>query len=468
MMKSVKFRVKKKYRWVIIPVVIILLALVLVPQMFLEQDTGPDAWTRIRQKGQLVALAEKNSMDYFLYRGEPRGYQLKLLESFARYLGVSLKILASDDISESWYFLDHHAGDIIAWNLPVSPEMKYRVHFAQPFWETRFVLVQKGPKYITDPKGFSGDTVFVERNSFMAAYIHHFIRTTRSRVTVIELPGTNQEELVKKVSEGKIRFTICRDNLAQVMKSYYRNIDARMVISDYVKFAWGVNLSSDSLMDKINEWLSDPKTKKEIRKIYIAYYDNPKLPGCLNSEYCSVMKNRISPFDEEIRRHSKLIWWDWRLIASLIYEESNFHMDPVSSMNARGLMQLVPETAEKFGMDSLAGSSQQILSGIKYLKWLDKQLPPEIHDPRERVCFILAAYNVGIGRVLNARQKAAKYGQDPNKWNGNVDYYLTRKSKKDPYGMPDADVDLSPFGEPGSYVDKILNRYYHYRNLIPR
>ncbi len=467
-MKSVKFRIKKKYRWLIIPVVLILLALVLIPQVYMEEDPGEDSWIRIRNTGQLVALVDRNSMDYFLYRGEPRGYQLAMLGSFARYIGVSLKVLTTDDITKSLYLLDNHAADILAWNLPYSPGSRYLVHFTEPFWETRLVIVQKGPKIIKDPEQFSDDTVYAESDPFMTSFSGQFIRMTGRRITILEKPGLTQADLVRQVSEGKIPFAICRENLARVLKNYYRNVDIHMVISDYIHYSWGVNLSSDSLQYEINKWLSDTKTRKEIRRIFMAYYDNPKLPLCLNSEYCSVTKSRISPYDDDIRRYSRLIWWDWRLVASVIYEESNFHMDPVSSMNARGLMQLVPETAEKFGMDSLSGSSQQILSGVKYLKWIDKQLPPEISNPKERVCFILAAYNVGIGRVLHAREKAVQYGQDPNKWNGNVDYYLTLKSRKDPYASSEADDDISPFGEPGGYVDKILSRYYHYRNLVPQ
>ena len=465
-MKTVKFRIEKRYRWVLIPLVIGLIALVLIPQMFLVQETRKDAWTRIRSTGQLVALTDKNSLDYFLYRGEPKGYQLELLESLARYLGVSLRILASDDISHSWYYLAHHAGDLLAWNLPVSPESKYLVSFTAPFWESRYVVIQRGPKFILDPKDFSGDTVYAEKNPFLVSLVGHFTRLTHGRAIVAEKAGVGQEDLARQVSEGKIRFAICTENMAQVMKRNFRNLDTRLVISHFIRFSWGVNTDSDSLRDKVNEWLSDPGTQKEIRKIYLTYYDNPKIPGCLNSDYCSLVKNRISPYDDEIRKYSRIIGWDWRLLASLIYEESNFHSEPVSSRNAKGLMQLVPETAEKFGMDSLSGTAQQILSGVRYLKWLDRQLPPEITIPRERVCFILAAYNVGIGRVLTAREKAARFGKDPNRWNGNVDYFLTRKSKKNPYGEPESEIDLSPFGEPGSYVDKILTRYYHYRNLI--
>ena len=129
-------------------------------------------------------------------------------------------------------------------------------------------------------------------------------------------------------------------------------------------------------------------------------------------------------------------------------------------------MQLMPETAAKFGIDSLATPARQIAGGIKYLNYLDKQLPDEITDPVERIYFVLASYNVGIGRVMAAREKAKKFGKDMNRWNGNVDYYLLRRSKKEPVAKPDT-IDSYPVDyKTEGFVDDIVNRYFHYRNLI--
>ena len=158
--------------------------------------------------------------------------------------------------------------------------------------------------------------------------------------------------------------------------------------------------------------------------------------------------------------------WDWRLIASLIYEESNFRAGQISSKSASGLMQLMPVTAAKFGIDSAATPAKQIAGGVKYLQYLDKQLPNEISSPVERIYFVLASYNVGIGRVLAAREKAETFGKDKNKWNGQVDYYLLRRSMKNPVAKTDT-VDSYPIDyKTEGFVDDIVTRYYHYRNLI--
>jgi membrane-bound lytic murein transglycosylase F len=129
-------------------------------------------------------------------------------------------------------------------------------------------------------------------------------------------------------------------------------------------------------------------------------------------------------------------------------------------------MQLMPQTASKFGIDSISTPTQQLTAGVKFLKWLDDQLVEDIPDRHERINFILASYNVGLGKVLWARDRALKYGKNPDKWN-DIGYYLTRRSLKDPNYNADSANDNSMYAGAVKYVDNILDRYQHYKNNIP-
>lgn len=468
---------RKRRKWVIIPVIILVLLVALGQQfLFKKKEKEQDALSRIKARGYLIALTDKNSLNYFINKGQPMGYQLDLLKSFAESLDVPLKIIADNDVSRLFYYLDLNAGDLLALNLPISREGKRELHFSNPFGETRLVLVQRKPaaqtrkdtvKFIRSLSDFSGDTVFMRNNLLVEPLLHSFIRKSEGKISLVKINVNNTLELIRLVSEKKINYAVCDENLAMVAKRFYRNIDADLVISKFYEYGWGVNLNSDSLLWVINDWLAVMK-QKELKRIYLTYYNNPKIIHYFNSDYCSLYGEKLSPYDEAIRAHCRIIRWDWRLLASLIYEESNFLQSQISSRNAQGLMQLMPETAEKFGMDSLAKPSVQIKAGVKYIAYLDRQLPLEITDPRERINFILASYNVGIGRVLAAREKALAYGKDKNKWLGNVDYYLTRRSKKDPNLQSDTAAGLVPYDASGGFVADILERYHHYKNLIPQ
>jgi len=422
-------RIRKRHRWLLLPLLFIVIGLAVARQFYNMKDENPakDAFLKIRERGYMVALTDKNSLDYFIYRGEPMGFQLSLLRSFAEYLDVPLKIIATNDISKLYYYLDMNIGDVIACNLPVTGEGKRIVHFSESLLETRLVLVQRKPttnkktkitKMIKSPSDFSGDTLYLQHNLFERPLLARFLRRAGRNLTVIEETQKNAEQLIGMVAEGKIDYTICEENVAMMVKRAYPDINAEYHISGFHDYGWVVIHSSDTLLMKINEWITDIKKTKELKQTYITYFDNPGVPNYFRNDFFSVKGDKLSPFDDVIKKLSKNISWDWRLLASLIYEESNFHLGVVSSRNASGLMQLMPETANKFGMNNVSTPKQQLSAGVKFLKWLDSQLSTEISDPNERINFILAAYNVGLGKVLAARERAVKYGKNPN--NGTV------------------------------------------------
>lgn len=469
-----KSRIYIILRTVLLGLAIVAIAFFVTRSMFHREETKKDALRRIRERGYLIALTDQNTLNYFLYRGEPMGYQLELLESFSKHLGVPLKIIASNDISKLQYYLYYNAADLIALNLPISGHGKKLVRFSDPFGETRMVLVQRkgsGPGksesgMIKSLNDFPEDTVYIRKNQFMEAEYHSFYKETGKRAILKEEADISQEELIKRVAEGTIRFAICQENVAMVLHRVYRNIDISVLAFPLFSYGWGMGMGSDSLRIEVDTWLKEFKRSRHLKKIYLDYFDNQRIAGFFQSDYFSVSGNQLSPFDNAIREQCKQVWWDWRLVASLIYEESNFRPGQISSHSASGLMQLMPETAAKFGIDSTATPERQIAGGVKYLRYLDNQLPEDIESPVERVYFVLASYNVGIGKVLAAREKAEKFGKDKNRWNGHVDYYLLRRSIKNPIANSDSlktyPVDYKTEG----FVDDIVSRFYHYRNLI--
>jgi membrane-bound lytic murein transglycosylase F len=470
-------KTSRKYiilRAVLLGLAVVAIAFFITRNLYHREEAKKDALRRIRERGCLIALTDQNTLNYFIYRGEPMGYQFELLQSFARYLGVPLRIIASNDITRLNYYLNNKAADLMALNLPITSEGRRTVRFSAPFGETRLVLVQrKTPanapeerRMVTSLKEFPADTVYVRKNPSLASLYHMFYKNTGKKAILKEVPDITQEELIRRVSAGTVRFAICQENVAMLYHRYYSNLDISLLAFPLFSYGWGVDRSSDSLRTEVDAWLAEQKKSGELKQTYLDYFDNQRIAGFIKSEYFSVCSNKLSPFDEVIRQQSRQIWWDWRLVASLIYEESNFRPGQTSSKSASGLMQLMPETAAKFGIDSLSGPAAQIAGGVKYLRYLDKQLPDEISSPVERIYFVLASYNVGIGRVMAAREKAEKYGKDKNRWNGHVDYYLLRRSKKDPVAKNDTSDAYPVDYKTEGFVDDIVSRYFHYRNLI--
>jgi membrane-bound lytic murein transglycosylase F len=127
----------------------------------------------------------------------------------------------------------------------------------------------------------------------------------------------------------------------------------------------------------------------------------------------------------------------------------------------------MPETAKNFGIDVSSSAENNMEAGVRYINWLHTIFDPKIPDEKERINFILAAYNAGPGHVLDAMKLAEKNGMDPRKWNGNVAVWLLKKSQPQYYN--DIVVKNGYFKgvESVNFVSEVLERFEHYKNIIP-
>lgn len=137
---------------------------------------------------------------------------------------------------------------------------------------------------------------------------------------------------------------------------------------------------------------------------------------------------QICEYDDLIKAEAKKIGWDWRLLASIIYQESHFKPDLVNHKGAFGLMQLMPLTMKKYNITHESSVEEQLEAGGKLLVHLDHKLSGVVTDSLERVNFVLASYNAGMSRVMNFREQALQNGNDPNVWADNVELYSPKQT----------------------------------------
>lgn len=129
-------------------------------------------------------------------------------------------------------------------------------------------------------------------------------------------------------------------------------------------------------------------------------------------------------------------------------------------------MQLMPNTAESLGVNDIFDPRQNIEGGILLLNWLDEQLNTSIPDSTERIKFVLASYNIGLGHVKDAQRLARKFGKNSHVWEDNVDYYLRNKSSETYFKDPVVRWGYARGEEAFNFVNRVIGNYEHYRNLI--
>jgi soluble lytic murein transglycosylase-like protein len=135
------------------------------------------------------------------------------------------------------------------------------------------------------------------------------------------------------------------------------------------------------------------------KKIIYNVGEAPRGTGGSAQNWLAKRHDRRTKYDTFIERYAAKYGIDATLVRAVIQVESDFNPGCVSNKGARGLMQLMPDTARRFGVTKIHDPEQNIHGGVRYLSYLMDLFNEDV--PR-----VLAGYNAGENAVL-------KYGGIP-------------------------------------------------------
>ena len=457
--------------------------------------------TQIRERGALVVLAPYNSTSYFIYQGEPLGYEYELLQAFAKDIGVPLKMVVVTDSKSLFPLLNSGEGDIAAARLmpPTGPTAALQdqspVAFTRALYRTEPVLVQQGEapaaagegadkalqpgpadplpeidiqaRLVTRAAQLAGRTVSLPQDSAYRRTLIELSDELSGDIHVVEMGDKIQDEgLAQKVARGEVEFTVMQKNLADLKEAEFKNLKVRPILGHTHSVAWALRKNSTELMNALNQWIEEKKNGPLFSTLYRKYFiDRRRYLERVQSEYLTSKTGKLSEYDGLVKQFASELGWDWRLLASQAFQESRFKPTAKSWAGATGLLQLMPATAREFGVTNALDPTDNVQGAVKFLKWLQAYWTKRIPDENERLKFILASYNCGAGHVEDAQRLTEKYGGDPKKWE-DVSYWLLQKSTQQ-Y----SNDEVVKFGfcrglEPVNYVTNILERFEHYKEFV--
>jgi len=406
-------------------------------------------YQNILKKGKLVILAENSTASYFVYREKEMGFEYEILQEFAKEIGVELEVKIVSNLDDLIPQLNNKDGDIIASNYTVTGERLKIIDFSTPFIQSPQVLIQKKPdgwqkmkpedlqkKLISDPSELAGKTVDVWLNSSYYQRLKHLQEEIGDSIHIQGVDGmTGSDELVELVSQGIIDYTVVEENVAKVNARFYDNIDISTQISVKQKIAFGLRKSSGLLKAKLDKWLDKFLVSQTYNYIYKKYFETDIVRIDATEKFVGVGKGQISAYDEIFKQAQAKYGTDWKLVASLAYQESKFDPNVESFGGAYGMMQFMPNTGPAYNVYPDSPPDVQIMGGMKKLT-ADIKFWKEIPDPVQREKFALASYNAGGGHVKDAQRLAMKYGLNHLVWDDNVETMILNLSKQEFYRDP--------------------------------
>ena len=451
----------------------------------------------IKARGQLVVLAPYNSTTYFLYRGEPMGYEFELLREFAKEQGVPLKVVVVTDRKSLYAMLNAGEGDIAAARLIPTDEDKQNVAFTRELYRTEPALVQQelppdkanlpepaekalqpGPdeelpemeiqaRRITRPAQLAGETVTLPEKSAYKRTLMELSDQISGDVQVVEVGGKIEDEaLAQKVAKGEVEFTVMQSNLAELKEAEFKNLKVRPIVGRSHSVSWAVRKNAPELTNALNSWIEEKKNGALFDRLYKKYFiDRRSYRERVVSEYLTSTTGKLCEFDALLKKYAADLNWDWRLLGSQMFQESRFKPAARSWAGATGLLQLMPATAREYGVHDALDPEDNVAGAVRFLKWLSDRWAKRVPDESERLKFILASYNCGAGHVEDAQRLTEKYGGDPTKWD-DVSYWLLQKSTQQYSADPVVKFGFCRGIEPVTYVSLILERFDHYRQFV--
>ena len=461
-----------------------------------EHDSGPELQEsmelpgfvrnleEIREDGRLTALTRYNGISYFIYRGQPMGFDYDLLKLLTDHLGLQLEVVVPKEWGSLIPDLISGKGDMIAYNMTITKERSEQIQFLHPHILARQVLVQKKPDgwrrmsagklsehLVSSPLELIGKTVHVREHSSYRARLENLGEELGADIGIEYISEEFEtEDIIAMVAGGEIDYTLADENLAGISQSYYSGIDVSVPVSFRQRIAWAVRKKSSALEAELNKWMDSMIHSNDptFNILYKKYFSSPRsYKARVDSPFFSRRGDRISEYDSIFRKYSARIGWDWRLLASIAWHESRFNPSMVSWAGATGLMQVMPHVGEAYGETELFDPEKNLATAVELLAWLKDYWAKKVTDEDELIKFVLGSYNVGQGHVLDASRLAEKYGSEGNVWDDNTADFLLMKSQKKYFMDKVATYGYCRGQEPYDYVRNVLTRFRQYQEFIP-
>ena len=430
------------------------------------QTDSVDDIEQIYSRGELRVITIESAISYYMSGDEQMGFDYDLAQNFADFMDLPLKIIIANSIEEVKQLLLNGEADFAAYQMPCTKQNRELFNVTDAVFLSNMVLVQpKDAKQITDVTELINKDVYVHENSKYFHRLTHLNEEIGGGINICIAPDTlTIDQLIYEVSAHNIPLTIADNDIANLGKIYFKNIDCSVAVGLPQAKSWIVRKNAPQLTDSINIWYHKIENSRFFKKMESRYFQK-------NSYYndnfdIAIPKGSVSPYDSIFKAVAPIIDWDWRLLAAVALKESRFNPDAVSSAGALGVMQIMPRTGAKFGLNDSTFfiPSENIKAGAQIILNLDKMFN-FIENKEERIKFVLAAYNAGQGHIFDAIALAKKYGANHKIWQDNVEKFLMLKAEREYYNDEVCKLGYFRASHTVRYVGDVLRTFDKYMGV---
>ena len=414
---------------------------------------------QIRQAGALRLVTRNSATTCTVERGGLEGFEYDLAVGFARSLRLRLELSIPPPNVDPLEWLELGYGDLAALHEPLSPKDAGGFLVSVPYRRVNLVSVvstrSDTPAAVEDLAGLRVAASRPVADLCGMLPLHEPIRAAP--------PGRDGDAFnaMLEVARGNVPVAVVDEDAAKFGIADRADLQKGPVVLPNADLVWLVNVSAPALHRSLNHWLREARSSGHVRQLVLSQFGSwePHRKRTL----LPIPEGALSPYDELLQWVGRRYGIDWRLLASLMYEESRFDPDAVGPGGSAGLFQFMPFTWRELGVEDPHDPFEAAESGGRYLR----QLMDEFEDLPlpDQVAMGIASYNVGPRHVFDARRLAREMGFDSNRWRGAVETAMVLLD--DPEVARQYPAGVCRCRRAANYVRRILRRYAAYVEQFP-
>lgn len=417
-------------------------------------SNGADRLEQIKAKGELVVLTRNAATTYYESREGHVGVEYDIAKAFADSLGVKVRFVLKDNVSDLFKAVNEAEADLVAAGLTQTKEREINFLFGPTYQMVSQQLVcrrgGKKPKRLED---LTDVNITVPANS---SYVEQLkkVKKLHPEIQWQEIVDTDTETLLEDVWLKKVDCTIADSNIVEINRRYFPELSVRFDMTKPEPLAWVMSNNANTLRSGLEEWFAEYIASGKLEEVMHRYYGYIERFDFVDARaFQRKIKSHLPKYKKVFITAAAKHKVSWTLLAAQAYQESHWRPYAKSPTGVRGMMMLTQTTARELGIKNRLNSRSSILGGANYLNKLRERLPESVTEP-DRTWLALAAYNVGMGHIWDARALAKQRNKNPDLWQ-ELSEVLPLLSKKKYYKH--LKYGYARGGEPVNYVKNIRN-----------
>lgn len=378
-------------------------------------DATPDG---IRAHGELVVLTRNAPTTYFFDRDDmPTGFEYDLATDFAHHLGVPARFIALESIAEIQDALSAGKAHMAAAGFSRLESRAERFEFGPGYYEVeQQVICRRGGPLPRDLQALSKVSLVVTAGSSYEARLQHLQQTEQPGLQWRTDDTLTTEQLLQQVWEEQIDCTVADSHIVAINRRYFPELVIMFPLNAPETLSWLAPKGADELVAAMHDWYHSANEAAFVTEIAARYFAHVEVFDYVDvARFVRRIQEQLPDYEELFRAAADQYGFDWTLLAAQAYQESHWNPAARSPTGVRGIMMLTLRTASEVGVTNRLDPAQSILGGARYLANLRERLPESIQEPH-RSWIALAAYNVGLGHIHDARALAQRLGRNPDSW----------------------------------------------------